>query len=109
MSHTILRVCALVVLLTVPLTGVSAAAQIQVRRVEAEPTAAWKAMDTLFLRPIGIATTAVGVVGFVGTLPVSLATNTAGEAANAFVGQPAEWTFQRKLGKPGREPDFFLP
>ncbi len=86
-----------------------ASAQMQYYRYETQPSAAWQAMDALFMRPIGVATTIVGMGGFVGTLPMTIPSNTVGEAANAFVGQPAEWTFQRKLGRPGREPGFFLP
>lgn len=87
-----------------------ATAQMQSYRYDlTEPSAAWRAMDALFLRPAGVATTLIGIGGFVGTLPVTIPSNTVRESANAFVGQPAEWTFQRRLGRPGREPGFFLP
>ncbi len=108
MKFSCYRVVVLAVLL-LAVTAVTASAQMLYRPPRAQPSAAWQAMDTLFMRPIGIATTVVGMAGFVGTLPISIATNTPGEAANAFVGQPAEWTFKRPLGKPGPGPDFFLP
>lgn len=97
-------------LLFVALLAGPAAAQMQYYRYyDAQPSAAWQAMDALFLRPAGVATTLIGMGGFVGTLPVTIPSNTVKESANAFVGQPAEWTFQRRLGRPGWEPGFFLP
>lgn len=99
----------LVAALLVAVLAPTASAQVQYYRYETQPSAAWQSMDALFMRPIGVATTVVGMAGFVGTLPMTIPSNTAGEAANAFVGQPAEWTFQRRLGRQGREPAFFLP
>jgi len=97
-------------LLVLTLLAGPATAQMQYYRdYDTQPSAAWQAMDALFLRPAGVATTLIGMGGFVGTLPVTIPSNTVKESANAFVGQPAEWTFQRPLGRSGREPGFFLP
>lgn len=103
-----LSVGALILVLAVSCLSGAAFAQ-QYRAYETEPSAAWKAGDALFLRPLGVVNTSAGLAGFLGTLPLTIVTGTVPDAADAFVRQPARWTFQRQLGKPGPEPDFFLP
>lgn len=54
--------------------------------------------DFFFLRPLGIAATALGSGLFIATLPFSLPGGNAGEAAKKLVGEPAKFTFARPLG-----------
>jgi|UniRef100_A0A7C5ENP0 hypothetical protein len=79
------------------------------QRYEPEPSAAWMMYDTLFERPIGIAGTVAGIGMFAGTLPLTLATGTSGDAARAFIERPARWTFQRRLGRSEYDRAFWLP
>ena len=79
------------------------------RFYDQEPSSAWMMLDMVAARPVGIATTVTGVGLLVGTLPISLATNTTREAARAFVEQPGRWTFQRRLGRPGFDQYYWLP
>ena len=74
-----------------------------------QPSAGWMMFDTLTFRPIGMATTVAGVGLFAGTLPITLPTGTSGDAMQAFIEQPARWTFQRPLGRRGYDQQFFLP
>jgi hypothetical protein len=46
---------------------------------------------------------------FAGTLPLTLATGTSGDAARAFIERPARWTFQRRLGRSEYDRAFWLP
>lgn len=73
------------------------------------PSAGWMMLDTLTFRPVGLATTVGGIGLFAGTLPVTLATGTSGDAMQAFIEQPARWTFQRRLGRRGYDQQFWLP
>jgi hypothetical protein len=73
------------------------------------PSAGWMLVDTLTFRPIGLATTVGGIGLFAGTLPLTLATGTAGDASRAFIEEPARWTFQRRLGRRGYDQQFWLP
>jgi hypothetical protein len=63
------------------------------QRFAQEPSAAWMALDTLTFRPVGVVGTVGGIGMFMGTLPLTLATGTAGEASRTFIEQPARWTF----------------
>jgi hypothetical protein len=83
-------------------------AYLQQRFVQ-EPSAAWMALDTLTFRPVGVVGTVGGIGLFMGTLPLTLATGTAGDASRAFIEQPARWTFQRPLGRRGYDQTFWLP
>lgn len=56
------------------------------------------AIDLVVVRPLGLAATVVGAVGWVVALPFTLATGQAGETAHQFVGRPFEYTFNRQLG-----------
>jgi hypothetical protein len=63
------------------------------------PSSGVQAVDGLIGRPLGLAATAVGAATFIVTLPASLATHTADEAAWGLMGRPAAWTFNRPLGR----------
>lgn len=57
------------------------------------------AFDLLVLRPAGVVMTTVGLVLFVGSIPMSLATLSVGKSFNALVVGPARYTFVRTLGE----------
>jgi hypothetical protein len=77
------------------------------------PSSAAMAGDAIFLRPLGTLTTLAGVGLFLGTLPWTLPTNSAHEAAQGLIGRPGGWTFKRPLGRRAdpefREPGVFNP
>lgn len=55
-------------------------------------------VDAVVMRPLGIAATALGAVITVVTLPFTLPSGSAGEAAQAMIVEPAAYTFNRPLG-----------
>ena len=63
------------------------------------PEASAMFMDAVFIRPLGIAGTAVGSALYLVTLPFTLPGGNAGEAGNALVVEPAAYTFARPLGR----------
>ncbi len=75
--------------------------------VEEEPTALAMTGDALFARPVLFATTIVGSVVYVVSLPFSLLGGNAGEAGETLVLGPAKATFVRCLGctRVGRKPE----
>ncbi len=79
------------------------------RYYDRESSSAWMMLDMVAARPVGVVTTVAGIGLFAGTLPLSLATGTSGDAARGFIEQPARWTFQRRLGRPGFDQHYFLP
>ena len=56
-------------------------------------------MDALLLRPLGLAATVLGTAAFIVTLPFSLPTRSADDAAQVLVVKPATYTFARPLGE----------
>jgi hypothetical protein len=79
------------------------------RYYEREPSSAWMMLDMVAARPVGVVTTVAGIGLFAGTLPLSLATGTTGDAARGFIERPARWTFQRRLGRSGFDQHYWLP
>lgn len=55
-------------------------------------------VDAVVMRPLGLAATALGAVITVVTLPFTLPSGSAGEAAHSMIVEPAEYTFDRPLG-----------
>lgn len=55
-------------------------------------------VDAVVMRPLGLAATALGAVITVVTLPFTLPSASAGEAARSMIAAPAEYTFNRPLG-----------
>lgn len=55
-------------------------------------------VDAVVLRPLGIASTVLGTVITLVTLPFTLPTGSAGDAARVMILEPAEYTFNRRLG-----------
>ena len=67
--------------------------------LEAPDAAGMMLMDAFLLRPLGLAATVLGAAVFVVTLPFSLPTRSADDAAEVLVVKPARYTFARPLGK----------
>ena len=68
------------------------------------PSSAVMAFDALIGRPLGAATTIVGTALFLPSIPLTLHSDTTGEAAWGLMGRPFGWTFKRPLGR--GEPEF---
>jgi len=64
----------------------------------ASPGGVEMALDLVLLRPLLLGATAVGAGLFVASLPFSLPSGTAGDAARELVGVPFHSTFMRCLG-----------
>jgi hypothetical protein len=90
--------------------GVSAAGQISYSMRGAErgfgfkpnpnpPSSAVVAADAIIGRPLGLATAIAGTAVFLITLPVSIPSDSTGEAAWGLSGRPLGWTFIRPLGR----------
>ena len=72
----------------------------EMNETTAEPNAAGAILvDAFLLRPLGLAATVLGTAAFLVTLPFSLPTRSADQAANALVVEPAHYTFARPLGQ----------
>ena len=56
-------------------------------------------IDAVFMRPLGLVSTAFGSVFFVATLPISAITSSVGTAYEALVEDPFVYTFRRPLGQ----------
>jgi len=55
-------------------------------------------LDVVFLRPVSLVGSAVGIATWIVSLPFSLPSRSAGEAWDALVQQPLDYTFTRPLG-----------
>ena len=55
-------------------------------------------LDTVFLRPVSLVSVAVGAAAWIVSLPFSLPSGSAGEAWDALVETPLNYTFSRPLG-----------
>jgi hypothetical protein len=73
------------------------ASALEIRRQE--PRAETMIFDFLVLRPFGLIGTAIGTAAFIVSLPFSLPTKSADEAAQKLVVDPAKFTFARPLGQ----------
>lgn len=67
--------------------------------LEAPDAAGRMLMDAFLLRPLGLAATVLGTAAFIVTLPFSLPTRSADDAAQVLVVKPAAYTFARPLGE----------
>lgn len=56
-------------------------------------------LDTVFVRPIGLAATIVGVAAFIVSLPFTIPSGSVNAAAENMVAPPARATFTRPLGE----------
>lgn len=66
-------------------------------RIE-EPSGPEYLLDIAFLRPIGLFSTVVGTAFYIVSLPISIPTHKADEAAEKLVFAPYHYTFTRPLG-----------
>ena len=72
----------------------------EIKETLEEPNAAGTMLvDALLLRSLGLAATVLGTAVFIVTLPFSLPTRSADEAAKILVVKPAKYTFARPLGE----------
>lgn len=55
-------------------------------------------VDTLLVRPFGLAATLIGTAIFIVALPFSIPTGSTGKAADKLVADPFRYTFTRPLG-----------
>ena len=62
----------------------------------ADPVAV--AADALVVRPVGLAATVLGAAIFVVALPFAALSGSVKDTGRTLVGQPADFTFKRKLG-----------
>lgn len=62
-------------------------------------------LDLLVLRPLGLVTTGIGSVLFAVSLPFTLPSGSAGDAACELVSKPLAYTFTRPLGDVEDGPD----
>lgn len=67
--------------------------------LEAPDAAGMMLLDAFMLRPLGLAATVLGTAVFVVTIPFSLPTRSADDAAKVLVVKPAKYTFARPLGQ----------
>jgi hypothetical protein len=64
-----------------------------------QPRAETMILDLVLLRPMGLIGTALGTAAFIISLPFSLPTKSADQAAYKLVVDPAKFTFARPLGE----------
>jgi hypothetical protein len=64
-----------------------------------KPTSGEMFADAVAARPLGLIATAIGAVAFVVSLPFTLPSHSADDAAKMLVNAPAKYTFKRPLGR----------
>ena len=57
------------------------------------------AADTFIARPFGLASLIVGTAVFIVTMPFALTSGTTKESADALIGEPFRFTFERPVGE----------
>jgi len=68
-------------------------------RTAYRPSADAMAVDAVVVRPVGLVTTVLGAAVFVVSLPFTAASGSVAEAGDTLVGDPARYTFKRRLGE----------
>ncbi|MGH8717391.1 MAG: hypothetical protein ACREV0_00355 [Burkholderiales bacterium] len=63
------------------------------------PSGSSMLVDIVIARPLGLVATVVGAAAWVVSLPFSLPSGSADEAAQALIVDPARYTFKRPLGE----------
>ena len=74
-----------------------------------DPNSAEMFADAIVARPLGLIAIAAGAVAFVVSLPFTIPSHSADQAAKALVGAPTQHTFKRPLGRfisCSEQPDF---
>ncbi|MGQ4810607.1 hypothetical protein NKDENANG_04090 [Candidatus Entotheonellaceae bacterium PAL068K] len=100
-STTKLRIAALLAVCLLLVAGLAQAQNMRRSEVPSEskePNAGEMLIDIIFLRPLGLAGTALGVAAYVISLPITLPTKRAKTAGQKLVLDPAKYTFTRPLG-----------
>lgn len=69
------------------------------------PTTGEKFADAAAVRPMTLWASAIGALGWVVTLPFTLPSGSAGDAAKSWVGDPLKYTFCRPIGEMEDNPD----
>jgi len=64
-----------------------------------EPSAGVMMVDGLLVRPLTLGFAAIGLIGWVVTLPFSIPGGNAGEMGEAWVSAPVKYAFMRPLGE----------
>ena len=64
-----------------------------------QPNGSEQFVDAVLGRPLGLFALALGAVTYVVSLPFSLPSHSADQAAKGLVVSPAQWTFKRPLGR----------
>lgn len=99
LTKKIVVVCMAAVLAILPMAS-GYAAEAGVKAVgDEDPSAGLMAADLVLARPLGIASTALGCVIFVASLPFSLPGGNTGKVFKTAVVKPAAFTFKRPLGE----------
>jgi len=83
-------------LLIAPLASTALAEEFFERQ---DPSGGMMIFDFVIIRPIGIVATAVGSIFYVISLPFSLLGENSGEALEALIREPVDYTFKRPLGE----------
>ncbi len=65
-------------------------------------------IDTVALRPLGIAAIGIGTAAVIVSLPFAVITGTTGSTARSLVKAPVEYTFSRPLGEFNNGQDYAL-
>jgi len=73
-----------------------------------EPSSVAVAYDALLCRPFGLVAIGFGAAAFVATLPGTLPSRNVKRANRAFLKEPTDWTFKRRLGTRASR-RYFLP
>lgn len=63
------------------------------------PSGSSMLVDIVIARPLGLVATVIGAAAWVVSLPFSLPSGSADEAAQALIADPARYTFKRPLGE----------
>jgi hypothetical protein len=64
-----------------------------------DPNSAEMFADAIIARPLGLVALAAGTIAFVVSLPFTIPSHSADQAAKTLVGAPTQHTFKRPLGR----------
>lgn len=64
-----------------------------------EPSASAIIFDSVLVKPLGVATIAIGIGAFVATLPFTLPSRSLGVAGKKLIKEPFVFTFLRPVGE----------
>jgi hypothetical protein len=96
-KHTLI-ICLITVMMVLPMISSSAMAQNTIEE-EKETSLAAVAVDLVAVRPLGCASTVVGLLGYVVSLPFSIPGDNDDVVWENLVKEPAAYTFKRPVGE----------